>query len=63
MMLLAAIRRMGYSMSWCNREPTIKEILSDSLIRTMMRADGVDPNELEAMLTLTAHRLNEPRRA
>ena len=50
MMLLAAIRRMGNSMKWPNREPTIKEILSDSIIRAMMHADGVDPDQLEAML-------------
>src|SRR5262249_34864036 len=35
--------------SW-NCEPTIAEILSDSAVRAMMEADGVDPNELEAML-------------
>ena len=56
MTLLAAIRRMGNSMNWCNREPTIKEILSDSMIRAMMHADGVDPNELEAMLRRMALR-------
>jgi hypothetical protein len=49
-MLLAAVRRMGNSMKWHNREPTIKEILSDSIIRAMMHADGVDPDQLEAML-------------
>jgi hypothetical protein len=37
-------------MNWCRREPTITEILSDSIVRSLMRADGVDPNELEAML-------------
>jgi hypothetical protein len=37
-------------MDWCRREPTIAEILSDSIVRSLMRADGVDPNELGAML-------------
>jgi hypothetical protein len=37
-------------MNWCRREPTITEILSDSIVRSLMRAGGVDPNELEAML-------------
>ena len=37
-------------MNWCHREPTIAEILSDSIVRSLMRADGVDPNELKAML-------------
>jgi hypothetical protein len=29
------------------REPTIAEILSDSLVKVVMRADGVDPQMLE----------------
>ena len=32
---------------WYQREPTIAEILSDSMIKAMMRADGVDPEMLE----------------
>jgi hypothetical protein len=63
MMLLAAIRRMGNSMKWRHREPTIKEILSDSIIRAMMHADGVDPNELEAMLRRMAQTSSAARAA
>ncbi len=37
-------------MNWCHREPTLEEILSDSIIRAVMAADGVDPQELEAAL-------------
>jgi hypothetical protein len=37
-------------MIWHRREPTLKEILSDSIVTALMDADGVDPNELEAML-------------
>jgi hypothetical protein len=32
---------------WYQREPTIAEILSDSMVKDMMRADGVDPEMLE----------------
>ena len=32
---------------WYQREPTITEILSDSMVKAMMRADGVDPEMLE----------------
>jgi hypothetical protein len=32
---------------WYQREPTIAEILSDSIVKAMMRADGVDPGMLE----------------
>ena len=32
---------------WYQREPTIAEILSDSIVKAMMRADGVDPEMLE----------------
>ena len=32
---------------WHQREPTIAEILSDSMIKAMMRADRVDPVALE----------------
>jgi hypothetical protein len=47
-------------MRWCRREPTLKEILSDSIIRAMMDADGVDPDELEAMLTHLARTSGSP---
>ena len=37
-------------MIWRQHEPTLKEILSDSIVTALMEADGVDPDELEAML-------------
>jgi hypothetical protein len=37
-------------MMWYHREPTLEEILSDSVTRAVMEADGVDRQELEAML-------------
>jgi len=36
-------------MNWYHREPTLDEMLSDSIIRAVM-ADGVDPQELAATL-------------
>jgi hypothetical protein len=38
-----------------NREPTLEEILSDSIVRAVMRADAVDPRELCALLARVAH--------
>jgi hypothetical protein len=32
------------------REPTLSETLSDPIVQVVMLADGVDPQELEAML-------------
>jgi hypothetical protein len=37
-------------MSWYFREPTLTEILSDPIVSAVMKADGVDPCELEATL-------------
>jgi len=36
--------------NWYHREPTLDEMLSDSIIRAVMAADGVDPQELAATL-------------
>jgi hypothetical protein len=46
------------------REPTLDEILSDSIVEAMMRADSVDPDELGAMLGQVARALRaQVRRA
>jgi hypothetical protein len=37
-------------MNWCHRESTLDEILSDSIVRAVMEADGIEPQELPAML-------------
>ena len=34
----------------CSCEPSLEEVLSDSLTQAVMAADGVDPRELEATL-------------
>jgi DNA-binding GntR family transcriptional regulator len=41
-------------MNWSYREPTLGEMLSDSLVKLVMKADGVDADELEAMLRRVA---------
>jgi hypothetical protein len=43
------------------RELTLKEILSDPIVTALMRADGVDPLELEAMLTRINRKSKSPR--
>jgi hypothetical protein len=50
MISLAIARRCGSPISWSFREPTITEMLSDSIVMAMMAADGVDPAVLEAQL-------------
>jgi hypothetical protein len=39
------------------REPTLDEILSDSIVEAVMRADAVDPDELGVMLGRIARSL------
>jgi hypothetical protein len=56
MISLAIGRRSGNSISWCHREPTITEMLSDTIVVAMMAADGVDPVALEAQLRGMARR-------
>jgi len=59
MALLAIGRRIGNRVSWRRREPTITEILSDSIVKAVMEADGVDPDALEAQLRNMARRLSD----
>jgi hypothetical protein len=47
---LAIGRRSGDPINWCFREPTLAEMLSDSIVLAVMAADGVDPVTLEAEL-------------
>jgi hypothetical protein len=37
-------------MRWCLSEPTIPEMLSDPIVRALMAADRVAPEELQASL-------------
>jgi hypothetical protein len=40
-----------------HREPTLNEMLSDPLIKLVMRADGVDPETLRPQLNAVARSL------
>jgi hypothetical protein len=44
-------------MNWYHREPTLDEILSDSIVRAVMEADGIDPQELAATLRQAGRQL------
>jgi hypothetical protein len=46
--------KCGNNSVWYQREPTIAEILSDSLVKVVMRADGVNPEMLERDLRTMA---------
>jgi hypothetical protein len=39
---------------WWHREPTLEDILSDSITKAVMAADGVDPQELTAALKVVS---------
>jgi hypothetical protein len=45
------------------REPSLGEILSDSIVKALMKADGVDPQWLEALLRRIAQDLASARAA
>jgi hypothetical protein len=45
-----ATSEKGMIVNWRQREPTLEDILSDSIIKAVMKADGVDPQQLAAML-------------
>jgi hypothetical protein len=49
-------------MIWCDREPTLEDILSDPIVRVVMDADGVDPRRLELESTLREMALGRARR-
>jgi len=41
-------------MRWCHDEPTLEDMLADPLIAAVMRADGVDSDELRPALNEVA---------
>jgi hypothetical protein len=41
-------------MRWYDREPTLEEILSDPIFKALMKADRIEPHELQSMLTHVA---------
>jgi len=46
-------------MTACFRDPTLAELLEDPIARAVMRADGVNPQELETSLRELAARRAE----
>jgi hypothetical protein len=46
-------------MSWRYREATLTEMLSDPIVRSLMKADRVDPMGLEANLRYVAMQMTE----
>src|SRR3954452_17113926 len=40
------VKQRRTKMRWCHDEPTLDDMLTDPLIETLMRADGVDAGEL-----------------
>lgn len=40
-------------------EPTLSELLSDPIIKLVMTADGVDPREIEALMSRVMIHRNE----
>lgn len=46
------------TMDWCHREPQLSDVLSDPIIGMLMKADGVDPRELELELRTIARVLD-----
>jgi hypothetical protein len=63
MTLLAINRCIGNPMNWHHSEPTLTEILSDSIVKALMEADGVDPIALEVQLRGMAQDLTAVRDA
>jgi hypothetical protein len=53
-----ADRRPEDTMNCYHTEPRLSEIMSDSIIRTIMAADHVNPETLEACLRKTAQRVS-----
>jgi hypothetical protein len=47
-------------MSRCSPELTLKDALSDSIVKAVMAADGIDPREFEANLRDIAKTRAEP---
>ena len=48
------------NVNWRQYEPTLEDILSDCIIKAVMKADGVDPHQLAAMLKEVGRRWARP---
>jgi hypothetical protein len=58
--LVAKTKGSAMSLSY---NPTIDDLLADSLVQTVMRADQVEPQTLKTMLYGVASRIERPERA
>ena len=54
----AALPTKTCDQPWQNKEPRLDEALADPVVRIMMRADRVDPKELERNLRHMARKLS-----
>jgi len=63
MVLWRADRPIGAWRTWWGGEPTLAEMLSDSIVKAVMAADGVDPEALAAQLRRVAHDMAAVRHA
>jgi hypothetical protein len=61
MTLLPIGPQLGNRMRWCRRDPTITEILSDSIVKALMEADRIDSQALEAKLRSMAQQISTRR--
>ena len=50
------------TVNWRQHEPTLEDILADSIIKAVMKADGVDPHQLAAMLKEVGRRVGRNTR-
>jgi len=46
----------------CHRDPTLTDLLNDPITQAVMRADGVDPKELESLFHDVARRRGQSPR-
>ncbi len=55
-MNLNPVKRLRVNPMKCWREPSLEDILSDPITKAVIEADGVDTNELDAMLRQIAYK-------
>ena len=60
--------RTGFTMNyiqpcWVPHEPGVAEMLDDPVVKAIMRADGVDRDDLAAALGIEVHRVDRPSHA
>ena len=62
MMILTAIaQRVGIPLRRCGGDLTIAEMLSDSIVQALIKADGIDPEMLKEQLRSVAEQISSAR--